>query len=122
MYQEDLLRPWFDALRDAVPDIDVFDAHVHLGTSDPAGYQATEAEVLESLARVDGRAAVFPVADPDGYREANAVIAGLAERHPDRVVPFARLDPADDALGEAQRFRAAGACGLKLHPRGDDFE
>ena len=34
-----------------------------------------------------------------------------------RLVPFCRLDPAEDPLDEAERCLAAGARGIKLHPR-----
>jgi hypothetical protein len=37
------------------------------------------------------------------------------------VSTFARLDPADDPLGEAERSLEAGAAGIKLHPRGEGF-
>ena len=36
-------------------------------------------------------------------------------------MPFCRLDPAEDPLAEAERCLAAGARGIKLHPRAQDF-
>jgi hypothetical protein len=36
-------------------------------------------------------------------------------------VPFARLDPAEAPLAEAERCLAAGARGIKLHPRAQGF-
>ena len=38
-----------------------------------------------------------------------------------RIVPYCRLDPADDPVGEAQRCLARGARGIKLHPRAQAF-
>ena len=35
--------------------------------------------------------------------------------------PYCRLDPADDPVGEAERCVAAGARGIKLHPRAQAF-
>lgn len=46
----------------------------------------------------------------------------VAEAHRSRLRMLARLDPGDDALGEAERCLHAGAVGLKLHPRGEGFE
>jgi uncharacterized protein len=38
-----------------------------------------------------------------------------------RVVPYCRLDPADDPVAEAERCLALGARGIKLHPRAQAF-
>jgi hypothetical protein len=38
-----------------------------------------------------------------------------------RLVPFCRLDPAEGPLAESERCLAAGARGIKLHPRAQDF-
>ena len=38
-----------------------------------------------------------------------------------RIVPYCRLDPAEDPVGEAQRCLARGARGIKLHPRAQAF-
>jgi hypothetical protein len=37
-------------------------------------------------------------------------------------VPFCRLDPAEEPLAESERCLAAGARGIKLHPRAQDFD
>jgi uncharacterized protein len=46
----------------------------------------------------------------------------LAAASEGRLVAFARLDPAADPLAEAIRCVEAGARGLKLHPRAEQFE
>ena len=122
MYAQPNLMPWVDALRADVDGLELYDAHVHLGLRDPAGLQATEEEALDALEQVDSRALIFPLKEPAGYREANAHLLELAASHPDRLRMLARLDPADDAIREAQRCLDAGAAGLKLHPRGEGFE
>jgi hypothetical protein len=38
-----------------------------------------------------------------------------------RLVPFCRLDPAEGPVAESERCLAAGARGIKLHPRAQDF-
>jgi hypothetical protein len=38
-----------------------------------------------------------------------------------RLIPFARLDPAEEPVAEGERALAAGAKGIKLHPRAQAF-
>jgi uncharacterized protein len=57
----------------------------------------------------------------DGYPAANDMVIAEAERSEGRLFPFCRLDPADDAIGEAKRALDAGARGIKLHPRAEQF-
>src|SRR4051812_6725947 len=97
MYADRALAPWLDSLRDAVPDLEIVDGHLHVGLADPAGLEATADEALASLDLADARGIVFPLSEPGGYREANEGVLRLAEQHPDRVIPFVRLDPEDDA-------------------------
>ena len=120
MYAEELLAPWLAVLRDRLPPLDLVDMHVHVGLADPAGLLATEDEALTSLRLADAHGVVFPLKEPGGYREPNDRVLDLA-RSDGRVTALARLDPADDPLGEALRCLDAGAAGIKLHPRGEDF-
>jgi uncharacterized protein len=122
VYSQTELIPWARALDADVPGIRLHDAHTHLGLHDPAGLLATADELVAALEEVDSRALVFPLAEPDGYREPNDRMLSLADEHPDRLRALCRLDPADGALQEAQRCLEAGAVGLKLHPRGEGFE
>lgn len=122
MYAEQQLLPWVMALRDAVPGLDPFDAHLHVGLRDPAGFQATADEVVDALRLTATRGLVFALKEPAGYRAANGAMTDLAAANPQLLRALCRLDPADDPLGEAQRSLEAGAVGLKLHPRGEDFE
>ena len=38
-----------------------------------------------------------------------------------RLIPFCRLDPFEEPVAEAERCLAAGARGIKLHPRAQEF-
>jgi uncharacterized protein len=122
MYCESKLLPWLDALHEAVPGLETVDAHLHVGLHDPAGFQATAPEVVEALRLASARGVVFPLKEPAGYRTANREAVELARAHPELLSAICRLDPGDDPLGEAARSLDAGAVGLKLHPRGEDFE
>jgi predicted TIM-barrel fold metal-dependent hydrolase len=121
MYSQAQLMPWARAVLARVPDAALFDAHVHIGINDTAGLLATEEEALSALAEVGSRALVFALKEPTGYRGANERMIELASEQ-EGFAALARLDPADGALEEAQRCVAAGAVGLKLHPRGEGFE
>src|SRR3954447_6148604 len=114
--------PWVEAFHRDVDDIELYDAHVHLGLRDPAALLATEEEALDALEQVRSRALIFPLKEPAGYRDPNARMLELADAHPDRLRALCRLDPAENPLGEAQRCLDAGAVGNKLHPRGEAFE
>jgi predicted TIM-barrel fold metal-dependent hydrolase len=115
------MLPWLDRLREDVPGIEPLDAHTHIGSNDPDGYSCTCAELTASLEGIDARAFVFPMHEPDGYSAANDMVIDEAERCEGRLFPFARLDPHDDALAEAERALARGARGIKLHPRAEQF-
>ncbi len=103
---------------------EVIDAHTHLGL-DEDGRSLTLAQLLEQLDAADARrACVFPLHDPErqpSYRLPNDRVLGWAGESDGRLVPFCRLDPAEDALTEAERCLAAGARGIKLHPRAQQF-
>jgi predicted TIM-barrel fold metal-dependent hydrolase len=122
VYADDLLKPWYDRLREELPDVHVFDCHTHVGLNDPSGFSSTFEQLLDSLELVDARAAVFALKEPEGYRDANVRMAQAARDSGGRMVAFARLDPADEPVERAEQALAAGACGLKLHPDGEEFD
>lgn len=116
-YDEELLR--------ALPDgIQVFDAHVHVG-SDIDGFVAP----LEDLLAVQehygiARAFAFCMDEPDrhpAFRAANDRTLAAAERSEGRLIPFVRLDLAVEPVEEATRCLDLGARGIKLHPRAQGF-
>jgi hypothetical protein len=60
--------------------------------------------------------------EPDGYPPANDRVLAEAAASGGVLVPFCRLDPhAGDAAAEAERCLDAGARGIKLHPRAEQF-
>jgi uncharacterized protein len=111
----ELLRP---------PDAEVIDAHTHLG-SDEDGRSLDPDTLLSWLDEAGAtRAVVFPLHDPErhpAYRVPNDRVLAWAADSGGRLVPFCRLDPSDDPLSEGERCLAAGARGLKLHPRAQAF-
>jgi uncharacterized protein len=117
------LRPWADVIFEQIPDLELFDAHTHLGQNDPDGMKQTPEELVSSLQAAGACGAfTFPFHEPDGYRAANdAVIEAAREAPEGLLVPFCRVDPHDDPLPEAKRALGAGARGIKLHPRAEQF-
>jgi predicted TIM-barrel fold metal-dependent hydrolase len=123
MYADDALRPWFDAVAGAVPGIDLIDVHTHLGFNDPDGYKCSPAELLEALDQAGARAVTYPMAEPGGYPEANDRVMGQVAEAPGRLSWFCRVNPnlGSEATTEARRCLDAGASGIKLHPRAEQF-
>ena len=122
MYSDELLLPWYRSLVAHLPELRIFDVHTHLGESDPDGSRISRDELVDALALVGGRAAVFPLMEPGGYRDANDTVLAAAEASEGRLVPFCRIDPQADPVGELERCLAAGARGVKLHPRAERFD
>ena len=116
-----LVTQWLDPLLAELPGLSFFDAHTHIGSNDPDGARCTAEELLALLAVVDAQAVVFPMREPDGYPEANDRVVSEAAVSEGRLVPFCRLDPHEDPVGEASRCVERGARGIKLHPREEAF-
>ena len=121
MTSTDQLLSLLDSARGQVPGIELFDAHTHLGANDPDEFHCTRIELTDLLERAGARGVVFPMHEPDGYSRANDMVLAEAEASGSLLVPFCRLDPNDDPLAEAERCLAAGARGIKLHPRAEGF-
>lgn len=103
---------------------EVFDAHVHLG-NDIDGFSGVY-EDLEAINDRYGisRAFVFCMDETDrhpAFRAANDRTLAFAERSGGRLIPFVRLDLAEEPIEEATRALDAGARGIKLHPRAQRF-
>jgi predicted TIM-barrel fold metal-dependent hydrolase len=104
--------------------VDVFDAHTHLGT-DIDGSVGRFEQLEETLDRYGiSRCFFFCLDEPDrhpGFRAGNDRTLAFAERSQGRMIPFVRLDLAEDPIGEAERCLDLGARGIKLHPRAQKF-
>jgi hypothetical protein len=82
----------------------------------------TPEQLLATLRAADARGAfVFPMHEPDGYPAANDMVIEAARESDGLLVPFCRVKPGDDAIAEAERALDAGAKGIKLHPRAEQF-
>jgi uncharacterized protein len=120
-----LIAGYDDELERELPTgAEIFDVHVHLG-NDIDGFSG----VYEDLERIQDRygitrAFVFCLDEPDrhpAFRAANDRTLAFAERSGGRLIPFARLDLAEEPIEEATRALDAGARGIKLHPRAQRF-
>lgn len=117
-----MFNPWMQSIREQVPGIQLFDAHTHLGENDPDMMRQSPEELLAALRLADARGAfVFPMHEPDGYQPANDMVIEAARGSDGLLVPFCRVDPNNDAPQEARRALAAGARGIKLHTRAEQF-
>jgi uncharacterized protein len=121
MYADHLVLPWLDSLLDALGDARIFDAHTHVGHHDPSGFSAELDELLGALDPIDGRAAVFPLSEPDGYREANRLCAEAAAGSNGRLTAFVRLTPGTESVAMLHEGLTLGAGGVKLHLSSDGF-
>lgn len=122
VYADDLLMPLSEQTLALLPPVTLFDAHTHIGVNDPDGFKCTTDELLATLAPTGSRAVVFPMHEPDGYPAANDHVLEAAAASDGRLVAFCRVDPRAGALAEIRRCVAAGACGIKLHPRAELFD
>ena len=102
----------------------IVEAHAHLGR-DEDGRSLTPDELRHMLDVDDvGHAVVFPLHDPDrrpGYSVPNDRVLAWAAESEGRFTPFARLDPGESPIAEAERCLGRGARGIKLHPRAQSF-
>jgi uncharacterized protein len=120
-----LIAAYDEELERELPgDTGVFDAHVHLG-NDIDGFSG----VYEELERINDRYGiqrcfVFCMDEPDrhpAFRAANDRTLEHARRSGGRLIPFVRLDLAEEPIEEATRCLDLGARGIKLHPRAQRF-
>ncbi|HUN78838.1 MAG TPA: amidohydrolase family protein [Solirubrobacteraceae bacterium] len=121
----DALQPFLEEAQRLLPvGAEVFDAHTHLGL-DEDGRSLTPEQLLAQLDAAGARrACVFPLHDPErrpAYTVPNDRVLAWAAESAGRLIPFCRLDPFDGPVAEAERCLAAGARGIKLHPRAQEF-
>jgi len=104
----------------ALGDVAPFDVHAHTG-ADVDGTTRSSEEHLRDLEAVGGRSVIFPLHVTTGYGAENRRVLAECAGAPERLTPFARLDPKVENVAAAADALAAGARGFKLHPRSEDF-
>jgi len=119
------MTEWDEELRRELPeDVAIFDAHTHLGT-DIDGMVGIYEDLDRGMDKYGmSRCFVFCLDEPDrhpAFRAGNDRTLAFAERSNGRMIPFVRLDLAEDPIGEATRCLDLGARGIKLHPRAQKF-
>ena len=120
-----LMAQWDDELRKELPEgADIFDAHTHLGT-DIDGMVGVYEDLERGMDKYGiSRCFMFCLDEPDrhpGFQAGNDRTLAFGERSNGRMIPFVRLDLAEDPIGEATRMLDRGARGIKLHPRAQKF-
>jgi predicted TIM-barrel fold metal-dependent hydrolase len=120
-----LVAEYDDELRRLIPaGAEIFDAHVHVGR-DIDGFVAPYDELMGVLRRYGvSRAFAFCMDEPDrepAFRAANTRTLEAGERSQGALIPFVRLDLAQEPIEEAVRCLDLGARGIKLHPRAQGF-
>ena len=122
---QDLVASYDALVQEELPaGVEIFDAHVHLGT-DIDGMQGDLEELLR-IQRAHGitRSFMFCLDEPDrhpGFRAPNDRTLAFAEQSGGELVPFVRLDLAEGPIEEATRCLDLGAGLIKLHPRAQKF-
>jgi uncharacterized protein len=120
-----LVESYEELLRDELPaDVEIFDAHVHLGT-DIDGMRGNLDELLR-IQQAHGitRSFMFCLDEPDrrpGFRAPNDRSLAFAAQSGGALIPFVRLDLGEGPIEEATRCLDLGAGGIKLHPRAQKF-
>jgi len=120
----ELFASFEERLRSELPEVDRFDAHVHLG-NDIDGMVGRYEELEAILDRYEfSRCFMFCLDEPDrhpGFRAGNDRTLAFAERSQGRLIPFVRLALDEEPIAEAERCLDRGARGIKLHPRAQKF-
>jgi predicted TIM-barrel fold metal-dependent hydrolase len=122
---QQLMAQWDEELRRELPEgADIFDAHTHLG-NDIDGMAGIYEDLERGMDKYGiSRCFMFCLDEPDrhpGFRAGNDRTLAFAARSDGRMIPFVRLDLAEDPIGEAKRCLDLGARGIKLHPRAQKF-
>jgi predicted TIM-barrel fold metal-dependent hydrolase len=120
-----IVAEWDERVSVALPsDLDIFDAHTHLGT-DIDGMVGRPEELLGGMDRYGiSRANMFCLDEPDrhpAFRAGNDRTLAFAAASNGRLIPFVRLDLGEGPIEEAKRCLDLGARGIKLHPRAQKF-
>jgi predicted TIM-barrel fold metal-dependent hydrolase len=120
-----LLATYDEELWREVPEgTQIFDAHVHLG-DDIDGMRGVYDDLIGIAEKYRlSRLFMFCMDEADrhpAFRAPNDRTLDYAAQSDARLIPFVRLDLAEDPIGEAIRCIDRGARGIKLHPRAQGF-
>ncbi len=120
-----LVDVWEERLRAELPaGAEIFDAHVHLGHDIDASRGIYE-DLVAGLRKWSASGAfMFCMDEPDrhpAFRAPNDRTLEFAARSDGLLIPFVRLDLAEEPIEEATRCLDRGARGIKLHPRAQGF-
>jgi predicted TIM-barrel fold metal-dependent hydrolase len=120
-----LVAAYETELQALIPEgAELFDAHAHVGR-DIDGFVAPYDELVTLLQRWNvHHAFTFCMDEPDrvpAFRAANDRTLEAARRSEGLLIPFVRLDLAEEPIEEARRCLDLGARGIKLHPRSQRF-
>jgi len=112
------MAQWDEELRRELPrGADILDAHTHLGT-DIDGMVGVYEDLERGMTKYGiSRCFMFCLDEPDrhpGFRAGNDRTLAFAERSGGRMIPFVRLDLAEDPIGEATRILDRGGRAQKF--------
>ena len=113
-----IVHPYWDRFRADHGDLELFDAHTHIGADDPDGARQTAEQLLAVLARAEARGVVFPLHEPSGYPAANDRVLEAAADSDGRLVAFCRVDPHADPIPEATPLPRRRRQGHQAAPAG----
>ena len=102
MYDDELIRPWYEGLPLGLSEIPRFDIHTHTGSNDPDGFVCSAEDVVANLTTANSRGMVTPmheplIMDPDvgpkalslkntairaGHALSDAIVNGLSLENP----------------------------------------
>lgn len=113
----------------------IIDAHVHIGSLDSRsshfGSTPKMFSAEDMIALMDKNGVDKVVTNPFGhmttereFEEKNGIIVAAAKKYPNRIIPFAKVNPwLDNGLQLFERaIKDWGCKGLKLHPISDAFQ
>lgn len=111
--------------REFLKDKHVLDCHNHIGY-DKDGSKQNNSQLIKSMDffQID-KSVIFPFNDPNpgtSFNKANERIYKSFSKHPEKFIPFMRLNPHEPQWKSELELRySQGFKGIKLHPRSQDF-
>ena len=94
VFSDQAVTPFLVRLRTDLPDLEILDAHTHIGFNDPDGMRCSPGTLIEALELAGNRAVVFAMHEPEGYPKANDWVREVADRSEGRLIPSPGSIPA----------------------------